>query len=488
MNVETKELEQHQVQLTVEVDAGRVDDAKRAAARRLSRQVNIPGFRRGKAPYPVVVRHLGEGAIMEQVLDDLGPKVYEEALDSTELETGGPGELVDAELDPLKLIFNVPRQPVIDLGDYRSLRVDFEEVEIENEAVEEALQNLREARAVLEPVDRPAELGDVVTLDVRGVIGEGDDADELLDDKDYEILLGDEREWPIPGFDDHIVGIQPDETRTFDQAFPDDYSNASLASQLVHFTVVCQGLKSRTLPEADDDFAVSVGEEFETLLDLRVEIRNNLQRSAEAARDEAYREKVLAAVVEGADIQYAPSVLARQVDELVHEQMHRAESRGLSFEDFLKLENKTEEEYRAELETQAAEQIRRGYVLGKVIELEELDVTDDDISTQVDKTASAFGEAADRIREAFDTPAARQSIHMDLLTSKALDRLREIAKGEAPPLPEAKAAEPAAEAAADDDDAPETGSPDPAAASETVEPEVAPEDMQSGEKTGEAVD
>ncbi|MFQ5409947.1 MAG: hypothetical protein ACE5FI_16185, partial [Anaerolineales bacterium] len=160
----------------------------------------------------------------------------------------------------------------------------------------------------------------------------------------------------------------------------------------------------------------------------------------------------------------------------------------LSFEDFLKLENKTEEEYRAELETQAAEQIRRGYVLGKVIELEELDVTDDDISTQVDKTASAFGEAADRIREAFDTPAARQSIHLDLLTGKALDRLMEIAKGEAPPLPEAKAAEPAAEAAADDDDAPETGSPDPAAASETVEPEVAPEDMQSGEKTGEAVD
>ncbi len=432
MNIETKDLEQHEVQLTIEVDPDRVDKAKHAAARRLSRQANIPGFRKGKAPYPVIVRYLGEGVLMEEVLEDLGPKIYEEAIDSTELDAGGPGELVDAEFDPLKLIFNVPLQPEVDLGNYRDVRKDFKEVEIEDEAVNEALLNLREGHAVLEPVDRPAEMGDVVTLDVRGDIGEGDDADELMDDKDVEMNLGDKREWPMAGLDEHIVGIAAEEERTFDHAFPEDYSNASLSGENVHFTVTCHSIKTKTLPEADDDFALLVGGDFETMLDLRVAIRENLQSQAEASRNEEYATAVMDAVVEGAAVTYAPSVLNRQVNDMLEEQKKRAESRDMSFEDYLKLENKSEEEIRAELEPDAADRLKRGLILGKVIEVEELEVKDEDIDEQIDRTAAVFGDAADEIRKALGAGSGRHSVHMDLLSGRAVEWLVSVAKGEEP--------------------------------------------------------
>lgn len=434
MNVETKELESREVQLTVEVEPERANKAKRAVARKLSGKINIPGFRRGKAPFPVLARYLGKGALLDEVLEALGSRVFEEAVESVELEVGGPGELVDAEFNPLKLIFNVPLRPQVDLGAYRAIRIDSEEVEVTQEAVQAALRDMQEQRALLEPVERPAALGDVVTLDVLGVIGAGDDAVELIDDKNVELLLGDDRERPIPGFDEHIVGMQTDETLTFARAFPQDYANASLAGQEVRFTVTCQGIKSKTLPELDDDFAAMVGEEYETLLDLRVAIRDSLQRVAEARRDEEYRNKVVEAVVSQATIQYAPSVLRHQVDELLEEQKRLVRKRGVKWEDYLRLQSKTEDDVRAELEPQGEEQLKLGLVFGKVVEAENIDISEEEIEASIDRTASAYGKSADEIRKAFSTESGRHSVRADLLAGEAVERLVAIAKGEAPAL------------------------------------------------------
>jgi len=436
LKIETQRQEDCTLTLTVEVEEERVRPALQAAARRLAKQYPIAGFRPGKAPYETILRHFGEGAIYEAALDDLGQKVYEAALEQEKIEPYAPGQLADMQLKPMVLKFNIPLRPEVTLGDYRALRVPYTPPDIADTAVDEALERLREHHAIIEPVDRPAAMGDVTILDVNAFINEGENpSDFLLADKDVGALLEEDAEWPVRGFPAQVVGIRAGETRKFDLPFPEDYPNSSLKGQLGHFEVNCKEVKSRTLPEWSDELAKEIGE-YESLEDLRAKVREELRTRAEEDSGDAYEKQVVEQLVEQSTVQYPPVILERELDGMLEDFDARLRQRRLTLDDYLKIEGKTKEELREENKPRAVERLKRALVLGKVVEQEKLTVNAEDIEEEINHLSAPWGgERSAEMRRLLSTDQARGSLALDVLTDKALERLAALARGEEVPLP-----------------------------------------------------
>jgi len=436
LKIETQRQEDCSLTVIVEVEEERVRPALQAAARRLAKKYPLPGFRPGKAPYENIVRHFGEGAVYETALEDLGQKIYEEVLEQEKIDPYAQGQLADMKLKPLVLTFNIPLRPEVELGDYRALRVPYTPPEISEAALNEALERLRQHQAIIEPVDRPAALGDVVILDVNAFINEGENpSDFLLADKDVAALLEEDAEWPVRGFPAQVVGIRAAEARKFDLPFPEDYPNTPLRGQLGHFEVTCKEVKSHTLPEWSDDLAKEIGE-YESLEDLRAKVRAELEERAEEDTQDAYEQKVVEQLVEQATVHYPPVILERELDGMLMDLDNRLRQRKLTLEDYLKIESKTKEQLREEYQPKAQERLKRALVLGKVVDLEKLTVSDQEVEDEITHLSAPWGaERSAEMRQVLSTDQARGSIALDVLTDKALDRMAALARGEEIPLP-----------------------------------------------------
>ncbi len=434
MKIERQDLENHEVELQVEVASDQLQTAMHAAARRLSRGTKIPGFRPGKAPYEVVLGKFGEDVIFEAALDSLGQEIYRDALEEAKIEPYAPGSLEEViREDPLKLRYTVPLAPDVDLGAYREIRIPFEDAEVTDEAFEEAIEEIRQRQALIEPVDRPAEETDLVIIDLSGELLDPEDEEDpqLLDMKDISILVDPETDVPTPGVMEHLLGLTAGDEKSYEYTFPDDNPSEDLQNRAARFHIKCLEVKSRLVPEWTDELAQNLGD-FESLLDLRVKLRENLQKQAEMEAEAQHRDEVMQKLVEGASVEYPPIVLQEETEHLLRDLRMRLGNQKLTLEDYLKIEGKTEEDLRKELEPEAIERIKRGLVLGKLVEVEELKVEDDEIDAEIKRLTEPLGPEPDkRLLEAFESPAGRQRIAMDVLTDKAIRRIIAIAKGEA---------------------------------------------------------
>lgn len=427
--------------LTVEVPEEQVQPALKAAARKLSQQARIPGFRPGKAPYEVILRTFGKPALYEAALDDLGNKVYEEALKQANLQAAATARLEDIKLEPMVLTFHVPLKPEVTLSDHRAVRVPYSPPVITEEAVNNVLNDLRDRQATTEAVQRPAELGDVATLDVNGFFNEGlNPSDFLMADKDVQFNLDASADWPMPGFANQLVGMSAGETRTFDMAFPADYANESLRGQVAHFEVTVKEVKARTLPELSDEFAQSVGD-FSTLDELTSRIRKDLQRQAERSTEQEYLNQIMEQLLAQAQIKYPAVLLEEEITDMIKDLDQRLREQRLTLDDYLKIEGKSEDDLREEYKPRAEERLKRSLILGKVVDLEGLKVSDDELVDKVNRMVALFPNQAATLRKLYSKNSeARLSLAMNLLTEKAQHRLMAIAKGEElPPLPTAEA-------------------------------------------------
>jgi trigger factor len=498
LKIEQQTLETCEVQLTVEVDKEQADKVKRAAAKRLAQKHNIPGFRKGKAPYEIIVRHFGEATVWNEALDELGQSVYQAALDEAKLDPFAPGSLVDVKLDPVVFTFNVPLKPHVDLGNYRSVRFGYTEPVVSEEALDEALENMRETQAVLEPVERPCQLDDVVKLDIKAVaiapvtakdesavgaeeaakpeeagdaasaastespVEPSDPAEEfLMDDKDVEVLLDAKVEWPMPGFTGQVIGMSVGDERRFELVFGDDFANEGLRGYTAKFDVKCNDVKLRTLPEWDDELAKSLGE-YESLADLRTKVGGNLLAIARRRMDDEYGKAVVDTVVAGSTIKYPPVVLQQEVSGLIDDLDRRLREQRLTLEDYMKIQNLTPEKLRQDLQPAANERLRRALALSKVIELEGIEVSHEDIDERIALMVSPFGQDADKYLQILNTEQGHRSVRLDLLSERAVAKLMAIAKGEAAAaeaIAEAASAEPAPAAAPEAETAPASEQP-----------------------------
>jgi trigger factor len=434
LKIETTKIEDQQVEMIIEVPDEDLESAKRGAARRLSKNTKIPGFRPGKAPYQIIVNKFGEELVLEEALETLGQDMYRKGLEQTDLEPYAPGSMDEiVSQQPLTIRYTVPLAPDIDLGDYRDIRIPFEEAEVTDEEVEEAMEELRQRQALIEPAERPAELTDVIIVDAHGELKEpGEDQEAvILDAQDLSVLVEEDTDFPVPDVVERYKGLEAGAEIEFDYTFPEDHENEDLQGHEAHFKITCKEVKSRLVPEWSDDLAQNIGE-FESLLDLRLKVRESLQEQKEANTRTEYTEQVIDALLDQAEIKFPPVVLEEEMERLMADVAQRLQSQGLTLEDYLKIEGQTVEELRAELEPEAVQRVKRGLMLGQLVEQEDLEVEDGEVEGQIDKIMESFGgESSPDLREAFSSENSKRRIALDLLTDKALQLLIAIAKGEA---------------------------------------------------------
>ncbi|HOQ99980.1 MAG TPA: trigger factor [Anaerolineae bacterium] len=440
MDVTTETVAPREVEFTIHPEAEQVADAMRRAARKLSQRVRISGFRPGKAPYALVERTVGKEVLTEEAAEILAPEIYKKVIEEGGYQPYDRPTLRVAEQEPLELKIRVPLEPAVTLGDYCAMRIEPEPpVEVAEEQVDKLLQELREQNGTWVPAERPAQLGDQVTVDIEGSAG----GEPVFDETGTTIVLS---EALAPkGFGEALVGMSSGEAHEFSLTYPEDHPQEGLAGKTVAFAVTMHEVKERKLPALDDDFARSMGD-YESLDALRERLRDGLRAEMEADARDRLATHALDELVEQSTIEYPSLALEREIDHLVQRQESRLRQQGFTLDGFLRVTHKTLPQLREELRPQAEKNLRRSLVLGELGKAEKLEVSAEEVGAEVERVASAYGEQAGAVRAALTQAGPLSSLMGDVFSRKAIQRLVDIATGQVPCAAQAPAAEASPEA------------------------------------------
>lgn len=403
LTVSTEPMEQRQMALRVEVDQDRVEQELHKAARKLAGRYRIPGFRQGKAPYNILVQYVGLPALFQEFLEPLGQEIYPKALEEAKLEPYAPGVLDVESLEPLTYKFVVPLEPEIDLGDYRSLRVDETPVEVTDEEVNARLEEYRNEFSTSGEVSRPSQYGDLITLDVKSVIPaaeEGGDETVVLDETDWDVTPDEENPMDPPGFDEALLGLKAGDEKDFSLSWPED-SQSIYAGKEANFHVKIHKIQGSDQPALDDSFAQMVGPEFETLDALKQNIRETLTESKAQEGDDAYLEKVLDTLMSQSKLEYPPTVVEDQIDTMVNTLDRQLREYGIeNLEQYLKQVGQTMEEYRDSIRPQAEIMAKRNLVISEIYRQEGISISESEIDERIDRMLGIQPGAAEAGSEA----------------------------------------------------------------------------------------
>jgi trigger factor len=449
LNIQTERLENHTARLTVEVDASQWEQAKKDAAAELSKKYRIPGFRQGKAPYNVILRYLGEATIIDSAVDTMGKAIYPQALEESKLDPIAAGTIEDFKLEPAPTFtFTVPLQPEIDLGDYRSVRHDYEKPQVTEDDVNKAMRNLLQREAVVTDSEDAIKAGDRVTVDVHSDFVDGPEEDEegideavprkgdsFTHEHDAELNLDPENEPILPGFINGLVGKKAGEDAEFELEIPSDSTNfvEAVRGRKVHFNIGIKKVQNVALPELNDEFAAKITEKEATALtleQLHERTKEELQKEMERVADNNYANKVLDKIVEQAKLSYHESMVDDRIHELIEELDGNLRQQGVNLETYQKVTGITHEQLHEQYHETAETSLNRSLVLGEVLVKEGVSITDEEISAEIDKTLADFGENAEQFRRFFDTPQQRSRIANSMLYDRLMARLAKIGKGE----------------------------------------------------------
>ncbi len=461
LTIRKEEDDKRQLSVTVEVAEERVDKAMRATARKLARQVTIPGFRKGKVPYSIILKRFGETAVRAEAAEDMVNEVYSEVmtgLEEHELPYAQP-TFDDMELEPLTFKFTIPLAPEVKLGEYRELRKEVEPVEITDEAVEEAMENLQASFAELETVERAAEAGDVVVVSGKGTLlpkpasedeaaeedaeDESEDGRTIFNEDSLELLLDSEKTFVGTPFVENLIGLEAGQEKSFDFTFADDYDDESMAGRQAHFEVTMLEVKKRTLPPMDDELAKLDGR-FETLEELRQNIRESLLRQAEDEANNELIESMIDDLLEDATLVYPPAALEEELKDIVDSFKDQVQRSGWAWEDYLRLQGDTEEAVRERFQETAETRLKRRLVLQKFVEAEKLTVSEDEIDALVEERVANMGdnpELQESMKNFYKQGYGLEMISSEVLMNKVADRIKAILRGEAPDLSAVEEAE-----------------------------------------------
>jgi len=448
LKIEKQLLDDHQMQLTVEVEAELMEASKRRAARQIAQRGKIPGFRPGKAPYDIIVRNYGEAAIVEQAMDILVDDIYPKVLEEAEIKPAAAGSLEKIEeLDPPKLIFRVPLAPEIDLGDYRSIRLPYKYSAPGKKELDAALDEFRRMYATTETVERAAELDDYVLIDVKGERAkpkEEEDRAAALSRSGYALVIRKEArddEWPYPGFSKELVGMNPGESKTVKHKFPKDDPDESLRGETVNFEVSMKTVRSMTLPELDDELAKLTGQ-YETLEELKETLQKDLEARSKAEYDDEYYLELIDKIKAGATIKYPPQVVEHEAEHVVDDLRQRLSQQGLDLETYFKMRQTTQEQFlEEEAKPVAIKRLERSLILDQLARGEKIEVDDSSLQNEFGQTLTELQyqgmdfskmrggkKGQQQMAEAIAMESANR-----LITRRTLERIKAIATGEYKP-------------------------------------------------------
>ncbi len=419
MKVSVEKLPTSEAVLDVEVTWDEMQKASDKAYRKLVQQVDVQGFRRGKAPRTILERKLGKEYIYQEGLDELITQTYRTALQEHEL-TPISQPKVDAPVfemeQPYHFSLTIPiiTSPV--LGDYKSLHFDRPEAEVTSEEVEKELESLRDRQREWAEVERPAAINDRVTVDLKLTSGD----QQISDLKDNPFELTDERTGLFKGMDEQVVGMQRGESKTFLTTIPEDYINEKYRGKQADFFIMLHKVEEKHEPELDDAFAEKVsGGEITTLEDLRKALSDNiLENKKRKIRDEL-REEVLNAVIDQAQITLHPLLVDEEAHEMVHRMGHALERQGISLDQYFKMTRKTHDEAVEEAKPEAEKQVKRQLVLDEVAREEQIDITPEDLEALFNAYSQA-GQELPRTEEQI------RALAISYRREKAITRLVEL--------------------------------------------------------------
>lgn len=425
MQVATKELENRQAVLTATLDEEWLDPFMKTASRRLASRVEIPGFRKGKAPHRVVLSHMGREALVREVLEDLGQAAYEEAVRESGLEPIQLDDFEISEWEPLTLRLSVSLPPVVDLGDYHSIPVDLEEVEVADGDVDTVLKDLQEQYAERVSVDRSARLADLAVSDVEGTVG--DRVVLKLEEQEYELQEGSDA--PVPDFADKLVGMSPGEEKSFNLTFPDDYGDEDLAGLDVSFLVRLHSLQEKHLPAVDDELAKMVGG-FEDVEKLRQEIAQDLHARRWAQRQDESAERLLDALLEQAEIDSPPTFVNGELESMVRGLAYDLQRQGFTLDGYLKTTDRSVEDLVEEFRPGAEKRVSKSLILAQLVKEEGVEVEDAEIEQEIAGMTRVYGQEKDALRDALlRNEQIREEIRNKLYGRKVVQGLAGLSEG-----------------------------------------------------------
>jgi trigger factor len=428
------ELPESRVRVEAEVPAAEVERSLEQAARELARSTRVPGFRKGKVPPQIFIRRIGREFVLDEAVRNSIGGWYAAAIDAAGIVPVGEPKLDLGDLppvgEPLAFSIEIGVRPTATLGEAEGLEVGRREPEVDEARVEHELEHLRERLAKLEPAERPAGQGDFVVVDYVGSIdGEPFEGGE---GRDQLIELGSGR--LIPGFEEQLTGAAAGEERTIEVTFPADYGAEHLAGKPASFAIAVKEVREKVLPELDDELA-SDAAGFDTLAELRDDVRGRIAEQEEKAVEAEFREAVLDAVVAKATVEVPEALVEARAGELWDQMLSSLRRRGLSKEAYLQLSGKTEQEILEEAKPDAAQALRREAVLAAVVAAEGIEPTDDELAEALAHTAEHEGVTPAKLLERVRESGSLEALREDVATRKALDLLAERAT----PIPLAQA-------------------------------------------------
>ncbi len=436
MKITSERKPDSQVLLEIEVDPERLQKSMDQAYRRIVGKYRIPGFRPGKAPRVMFERYVGRETLLREALETLVPEVYDEAVKDQALDPIDQPQFEIPEVEPLRIKATVPLRPTPDLKAYRSIRVEREETAPEADEVEKNLEELRRRYATVEPVERPAQAGDILRIDISARSNDS----ELLNETDIDLRLTPEGMAGVPGLLEKMAGCEKGKSYDFEVEVAADDSDAAVAGKQVVYHIEVNEVKEEKVPEPTDEFAREVGEGFDTFVALRERVESDIRKRVEDKSNRDYEQKVLDSLIEQAQLEYPPILVEREIDHIISEQTGGGSRANLDAA--LRGAGRSEQEFRDELRPPAKQRVERSLVLTELATNEGLAVQPEDVEAELDRLAGANTPQNARMREMFDTPTGREFIERTLLTRKVYDRLRDIAEGHELP-PQAVAAKPA---------------------------------------------
>lgn len=421
MKIELEKQEHNVVKMNIEFPAKDAVEAYNKAAMRISQHMNIPGFRRGKAPRAVVEQHIGADRIKYEALETLLPKVFQKAIQENDLDVISQPTVESYDFnvgEDLKIVAKVEVRPEFELKNYKDLTVDVEEYVIPEDAYEKSLQNMLERAVSYEVVvDRPAKEDDLVKFDFEGFLENGEKI-EHGDGKNYTLDLANSRF--IPGFAEQLVGHSVDEEFEIHLNFPADYHETSLAGAPAVFKIKVHEIKQKVKPELNEEFAKKVG--FDSVEALEQDIKDFLQKDKEArdqrAAELAVFEKILATV----EIDVQQSMVERERQMLLGEYKQRLHQQGFTFDDAV--EQQGEDKIYEQATEDAVRRIKNTLVIDKIAKLENISMTPDDMTAKVAEMQSTYGlEKTEVMRQLAMNPTMLSAVSQQILSEKVTDFL-----------------------------------------------------------------
>jgi trigger factor len=444
LKINKEYLEDHQVKIIVEIDPEPLERAKHQAARSISRKTKIPGFRPGKAPYNVIERTVGESTILENALDILIEDIYPKVIEESGIVPYGPGTLENMPtLDPPTFEFIVPLDAEVKLGDYDQLRIPYELKGVTNKDIERVLDDLRSRQAILEPTDGPAKEGNQLFIRLEGkkLDGEEEQNEELIKERPMPVIIESKdsdtkNEWPFSGFSRELIGHLAGDNFSVTHTFPEDSEFESLRGIKAVFNVKIEDIKSRIIPNLDDEFAQSIGE-YENLEALNNAIRESLEEQSKSEYDSDYHQQIINKIIEESSIKYPPQMLENEIKVYLDQLENRLKQQGLDLEIYLKSRQITADELEEEIRPQAEVRLKRSLILFEVSKLENIQVDEADIEahTQTSLEELSLSLTPEQAKKTLSPDFIRGwvgNITADLIVQRTLDHLQNIAQGNLP--------------------------------------------------------